>query len=204
MYVPASSRVDDFATLAAFIRQHPFATLVTSDSGVPFASHLPILLRQDSSGDAMLVSHMARANPQWQHFASGLEALAIFHGPHAYVSPAWYTVQPAVPTWNYATVHVYGKPRVITEHERVVQLLADTVTTFESPREQPWSGDIPVDYRDKLIAGIVAFEIPVRRIEGKFKLSQNRSAEDVQGVIEALSESVDADGRAIATMMGRL
>jgi len=201
MYIPSSFRVDDPARLAKFVQRHSFATLVTFHAGAPFASHLPMLFRPAVGPHGTLVSHMARANPQWEDFVSGDEALAIFHGPHSYISPSWYATGPAVPTWNYAAVHAYGVPTVFAEHDRVVALFRETVATYESSFERPWPGDLPDEYRDKLIHGIVAFEIPITRIEGKFKLGQNRSAADVQGAIEGLSRTDDSDSRAVARMM---
>jgi len=201
MYIPPAFRVEDASKLAEFIRQHSFATLITHDGTAPFASHLPMLFHPDAGSHGTLVSHMARANPQWQHFASGAEVLAIFHGPHSYISPSWYQTEPAVPTWNYATVHAYGVPKVLVEHERVVALLRDTVSKYEASFEQPWPGDLPDGFRDKLMHGIVAFEIPVTRIEGKFKLGQNRPATDIRGVFGALSRSSDAESLAVAQMM---
>ncbi|MGO8675928.1 MAG: FMN-binding negative transcriptional regulator [Limisphaerales bacterium] len=201
MYIPPAFRVEDAGKLAAFIRRHSFATLVTHDGGAPVASHLPMLYRPEVGSCGMLVSHMARANPQWRHFAPGREALVVFHGPHSYISPSWYQTVPAVPTWNYAVVHAYGVPAVFSEHERVVSLLRESVSTYETPREQPWPGTLPDDFRDKLIKAIVAFQIPVTRIEGKFKLGQNRPAADIQGVFEALSRSGDAESLAVARMM---
>ena len=201
MYIPSAFRVEDTSKLAAFIQRHSFATLITHDGTAPFASHLPMLFRSDVGSHGALVSHMARANPQWQHFASNCEILAVFHGPHSYISPSWYQTGPAVPTWNYAAVHAYGVPTVVSEHERVVSLLRETVSTYEASFEQPWSGDIPDDFRDKLMQGIVAFEIRVTHIEGKFKFSQNRPAADIQGVFDALSRSADADSLALARMM---
>jgi transcriptional regulator len=201
MYIPPAFRVDDARKLAAFIQRHSFATLISYDGKAPFASHLPMLFRPDVGSHGTLVSHMARANPQWQYFAPGSEVLAIFHGPHSYISPSWYQTEPAVPTWNYASVHAYGVPTVFNEHERVVSLLRETVSAYEASFTQPWPGDLPDNFRDKLMHGIVAFEIPVTRIEGKFKLGQNRSTEDTQGVFEALSRSADADSLAIARMM---
>jgi transcriptional regulator len=201
MYIPSAFHVEDPARLAAFIRNQSFATLVTVDAGTPFASHLPMLFYAQAGPRGTLVSHMARANPQWRHFASGAEVLAIFHGPHGYISPAWYETAPAVPTWNYAAVHAYGVPVLITEQERIVDLLHELVATYESAFERPWSGDLPEEFRDKLIHGIVAFEIPVTRLEGKFKLSQNRPSADVDGVIEALSRSNDPESHALARLM---
>jgi len=201
MYVPPAFRIEDASKLAAFIQRHSFATLITHDGNAPFASHLPILFRPSVGGHGTLVSHMARANPQWSHFASGSEVLAIFHGPHSYISPSWYHTEVAVPTWNYATVHAYGVPTVFSEHERVVSLLRETVSAYEASFKQPWPGDLPGDFRDKLMQNIVAFEIPITRVEGKFKLGQNRPAADIQGVFDALSRSDDADSRALARMM---
>jgi transcriptional regulator len=201
MYIPPAFGVTDTSKLAAFIQRHSFATLISHDGAAPFASHLPMLFHPDAGSHGTLLSHMARANPQWQHFASGSEVLVIFHGPHSYISPSWYQTELAVPTWNYATVHAYGVPTVISEHERVVSLLREMVSAYEAPFEKPWPGKLPEDYRDKQMRGIVAFEIPVNRIEGKFKLGQNRSAEDTQGVFDALSRSDDADSRAVARMM---
>lgn len=201
MYIPSPFRIDDAGKLAAFIQRHSFATLITHDGTAPFASHLPMLFRPDAGSYGSLISHMARANPQWQHFASGKEALVIFQGPHSYISPSWYQTAPAVPTWNYAVVHAYGIPAVFEDHERVVGLLRDTVAVYESTLDKPWSGELPEEYRDKLVRGIVAFEIPLTRIEGKFKLGQNRDAADIQGVFDALSRSDDEDSRAVAQLM---
>jgi transcriptional regulator len=201
MYIPSAFRIEDAAKLAAFIRRHSFATLITHDGTAPFASHLPMLFHPETGARGTLVSHMARANPQWRHFAAGGEALAIFHGPHSYISPSWYQTAPAVPTWNYAAVHACGVPAVISEPERVVSLLQETVSAYEAAFERPWPGDLPADYRDRLMQAIVAFEMPVTRIEGKFKLGQNRSAADTEGVFDALSRSGDAGSLALAQLM---
>lgn len=185
MFIPASFRIDDRDTLLDFIERYGFATLVSTDaSGVPFATHVPLLL--DRSAD-LLLGHVARANPQWELFA-GRESLAIFHGPHAYISPTWYTVAPAVPTWNYAAVHVYGTPRVISA-ERTGDVVDRLVRKYEDHRPNPWTGDIPDDYRRRLLTGIVGFEMPLTRIEGKFKLGQNRSAEDRAATVAGLREA---------------
>ena len=201
MYIPPAFRVEDKARLAAFLHQHSFATLITHDGAAPFASHLPMLFRPDVGPHGTLTAHMARANPQWQHFANGREALAIFHGPHSYISPSWYEATPAVPTWNYAVVHAYGIPTIFDDHERIVSLLREIVFLYESAFEQPWRGELPDEYREKMIRGIVAFNIPLTRIDGKFKLGQNRSAADIQGVFRALSGSDNGDDRALAQLM---
>jgi transcriptional regulator len=200
MYIPGPYQVNESGRLASFLRRHSFATLITHDGMAPFASHLPMLL-QEGGEHGMLLSHMARANPQWKHFASGAEVLVIFHGPHGYVSPSWYETTPAVPTWNYAVVHAYGVPTVFSDHSKVSSLLDETVSFYESALDQPWSGELPAEFRDRLMNAIVAFEIPISRLEGKFKLSQNRPSADAEGVIQALSRSPAADDRALAEFM---
>jgi transcriptional regulator len=201
MYIPSAFQIDDPGKLAAFVRKHSFATLITHDGSAPFASHVPVLFRPEAGEHGTVLGHLARANPQWRHFASGAEALVIFHGPHSYISPSWYETTPAVPTWNYGVVHAYGVPVIFEERERVVELLQETIAIYEAGFEKPWAGDLPEDYMEKMIRGIVAFEIPVRRIEGKFKLGQNRSAEDLRGVYEGLMKGGDAEGFAVAKMM---
>lgn len=201
MYIPPSFRSTDLARLAMFMERYSFATLITHDGAAPFASHLPMRYLSGHGEQGLLVSHMARANPQWQQFTSDQEILAIFQGPHSYVSPAWYQTEPAVPTWNYAAVHAYGIPQILDDHERVISLLNETVAFYESAFDRPWPGNIPDDYRDQLIRSIVAFQIRITRIEGKFKLSQNRSEDDIQGVIDALSGSSDTQRQQLAVMM---
>ncbi len=201
MYIPAAFRVESPDKLAGLIRDHSFATLVTHDGRSCFASHLPMLYDPDAGPHGTLVAHMARANPQWRHFAGQQEALAIFHGPHAYISPSWYRSSPAVPTWNYATVHAYGVPVIIENSERLAALIDETVETYEKSLPEPWDGHLPDEFRTGLMQAIVGFEIPVSRIEGKFKLGQNRSAEDLKGVYDALSGSPDFGDKALAGMM---
>jgi transcriptional regulator len=203
MYIPASFAVDDLAVLRSFVARHSFATLVTAAEAGPFASHLPMLWRPEGGDLGTLVAHVARANPQWRQLESGRETLAIFHGPHAYISPAWYVEHPSVPTWNYAAVHLYGIPRFVQDHRQVVAILNELVTTYEGGRANPWKGELPDEYRDKLIQGIVAFELVVTRIEGKFKLGQNRSLEDQRGVYKALQSSNDPEQQAVAQWMTR-
>ncbi|MBF5046082.1 FMN-binding negative transcriptional regulator [Aggregicoccus sp. 17bor-14] len=201
MYIPAHFRVDDPALLLPLIERYGFATLVTVEEGSPFATHLPLLLRR---GPDRLVGHMARANPQWRGLAQQREVLALFQGPHAYVSPSWYASAPNVPTWNYAVVHAYGEARLIEEPAQVHALLQDTVTQYESGRERPWRLEEAADYAERLVKGIVAFELRLTRLEGKFKLSQNKGAEDRAGVIAALEASEDPLERELARMMRRV
>jgi transcriptional regulator len=144
---------------------------------------------------------MARANPQWRSFPETCEALAIFHGPHAYVSPRYYATAPHVPTWNYATVHAYGTPHVIDEPSEVLRLLRESTAKYESGAASPWSPELAPDQVARLMSGIVAFELRLTRLEGQFKLSQNRSEEDRRGVIQALQDSPSPENRALAALM---
>jgi len=206
MYVPAHFREDDPATLATLMRAHSFAQLVTADAdGAPFATHQPLLYEPDGGTHGRLLGHIARANPQWQHFTLGKPALAIFQGPHAYVSPRWYAVRPAVPTWNYAAVHAYGTPKVIEDATQVRALLERLTRTYESGQPQPWSlAEEPESFLQGMQRGIVAFEIPVDRIEGKWKMSQNRKPMDREGAIDALRAAGGAENLATAEVMERL
>ena len=179
MYVPASFAVSDGKTLESFIKRYDFATLITPSATGLVASHIPIMLRR-SAGNGVLIGHVARGNSQWKHFDGNADALAIFQGPHAYVSPTWYATSPAVPTWNYAVVHVYGKPRAREEGDFTAAALRDLVARYEGSRATPWrTEDLAGDFYEKLAKGIVAFEMPIDRIEGKFKLGQNRSIDGV-------------------------
>jgi transcriptional regulator len=200
LYSPKTFQVNDPATLNAFIRKHSFATIVTHANEVLQATHMPVLLEADRGPHGTLVSHMARANSQWRDFENGKEVLIIFTGPHAYISPAWYITEPAVPTWNYAAVHVYGIPRIIADHDRFVAMLRKLVEFYEAGREGRWHGDMPLEFRDQMMRGIVGIDFEITRIEGKFKLSQNRPV-DAPGVIAALNASEDHQDRETAAMM---
>ncbi len=203
MYSPAHFKVEERGELVSFMRRHSFATVVTHDGTVPHATHMPVLVREEEGQRLTLATHLARANPQWRHFDDRREVLVIFTGPHAYISPAWYATEPAVPTWNYTAVHAYGRPRIVTDHARFAAMLRELVEFYESPREGRWHGAMPDGFRDRLMAGIVGVEIEVTRIEGKFKLSQNRNAEDKAGVIAVLAASGDAMDREVAELMRR-
>ena len=191
MYIPKAFREDDLNTLHKFMREYSFATLITQHEGVPFATHLPLILDAQRGLNGILLAHMARANPQWHDFASEQEVLVIFQGPHAYVSPSWYEVELSVPTWNYAVVHAYGIPRLLEDNEELYKLLKILIETHEAQFESPWPFQLPDDYLQKMMHGIVGFEIEITRLEGKFKMSQNRTESERENVIAALQESSD-------------
>ena len=172
MYLPETFVERDAAVLARVIREESFATLISQHSGAPFASHVPLLLEEgphSAKGELQgrLIGHVARANPQWKS-ADGETVLAIFHGPHAYVSPTCYGPGDAVPTWNYIAVHVSGKLTIIEDRERLREIVARTVEYFEATREPRWSLDqASEEFIEKLLGGIVGFEIEIERVEGK-------------------------------------
>src|SRR5579863_7758569 len=200
MYIPAHFSEDNRATLQAFIREHSFGILVTQVDGAPFATHLPFLFDAGRGSYGTLHAHMARANPQWQSFSREQEALVIFQGPHAYISPSWYDVELSVPTWNYATVHAYGIPRLIEDSEMLYTQLKTLVEINEAQFEQPWTFQLPEDYVHKMMRGIVCFTLEITRLEGKFKMSQNRTADEQSKVIAALEN----DNAGVAEIMIRL
>jgi transcriptional regulator len=207
MYVPAHFRETRTAAMHAFIREHSFATLVSRLDGELFASHLPLLLDTDRGPWGTLLGHMARANRHWNAFvgatATDEASLVMFQGPHAYISPAWYATAPAVPTWNYVAVHAYGEPVVVSDPSRVSDIVEATVRTFESGMRKPWTTDgLSVEYVERMLKGVVAFEIPITRLEGKRKLGQNRSEADMRGAAAGLRQhSRDPGALPLADLM---
>jgi transcriptional regulator len=197
MYLPNSNRIDDEGKIAAFIDQFSFATLISGAD----VSHLPLVLRRNAAGGYTLAGHVARANEHWKRMDGATDALAIFLGPHAYVSPTWYATSPAVPTWNYAVVHAHGKPRVIDDPALTRASLRELVARHE-PAPGGWSVDaLPAKLEERLVAAIVAFEMPVERFEAKFKLGQNRSAADREGTVAALERAGTPEAAALASFM---
>jgi len=197
LYVPPHFKVEDRAELLAFIERYAFGTLVTSSPSGLHVSHIPFAAEKGADGRVRLQGHVARNNEQWKSLEQASHLLAIFQGPHAYISPGWYQQHPSVPTWNYAVVHAHGKARLMDEaelHELVIRLS----NTYEANRPKPWrAADLPSDYVSGMLANIVGFEIEVERLEGKFKLSQNRPAETAR-VIDSLEREGEA---ALAALM---
>lgn len=199
MYVPAAFRNDDPAELRRLMHEHDFATLVTvGPDGAPFATHLPLLVEPDPADESVLFlrSHLARANPQWRHFSTGANALAIFHGPHALVHSNWYESAPNVPTWNYAVVHAYG-PAALIEETEAMRGIAYRLVARHTPDMRP----IPPEYEAKLLAAVVTFEIRVARLEGKYKLNQNKEEADRERVRQKLAVSRSDTARQVAALM---
>jgi transcriptional regulator len=201
MYIPSANRTDDRRRINSFIQSHGFATVITSHAGRLWASHLPVLFEEANEGHRVLRSHMARANEQWSHFESGQEVLCIFHGPHSYISPSSYVMQETVPTWNYAVAHVYGIAKVIDDMTVLRKIVNDTTTKYESHRPVPWKITLPDTAIEAMLKAIVGFTIQITRIEAKFKLGQNRSEADQDGMLRDLQASTDLGSQELANFI---
>jgi transcriptional regulator len=201
VYIPKAFEETRPEALHALIQQNSFGILVSQENGELVASHLPFLFEPERGRHGTLMGHMARANPQWRSFRPGAEALAIFSGPHAYISPSWYEAELSVPTWNYAAVHAYGVPALVEDSTRLYRILDAMVQTYESSLSPPWALQLPDDYMARMMKGIVGFEIEITRIEGKLKLGQNRSLTDQARVVAALMELGDPSGLQLVELM---
>ena len=204
MYIPKAFHIEDRDTLVAFMRAHNFASVVTNGPAGLAATSVPVVIRDD--GEALrIVGHFAKANSQAQDLHDN-DGLILFSGPHAYVSPTWYEARESVPTWNYMAVHVYGRLRAWRVDDAPAdteQMLADLIRQHEPGYHAQWES-LPDRYRDGMRHGIVGFELMATRVEGKFKLSQNRPAADQTAVAAALGASSNADERATGEAMKRL
>jgi transcriptional regulator len=201
VYLPAAFTEARSEVLIEHIARYDFGLLMSHGADGLIASHIPFLVTHD--GDELhLHGHLARPNPQVGHLARGDEVLAIFHGPHAYISPSWYTSGPSVPTWNYADVHAYGIVRLVEDTDWLRRLLRRLSERHEARNPVPWQmQDLPETYLEGMLRGIVGLDIAVTRLEGKYKLSQNRPAADRPRVVAALEARSDADARAVARLM---
>ena len=200
MYTPENFKVSDLQTLHADMERWNFATLITPDveDGL-HVTHLPLLLKRDAGRLGMLAGHVAKANAHWQAFNADRESLAIFHGPHAYISPRWYSTDEAVPTWNYVVVHAFGMPRVLHEAEDMAAHLRQLIHYQEGTGPEAWHPEkLPQETFAALMKAIVCFEMPILRIEGKTKLGQNRSCRDIVGLVEGLQATDRAANHELA------
>jgi len=199
MYIPASFAETDSAKLHEFMRKHSFATLVSRNETGIIANHLPLLFEADTGRMGSLIGHMARANPQWREVRG--EVMALFTGPHAYVSPSWYEEHGTVPTWNYVAVHAYGTFHLVEDRESLLEILHRSVAIYEGPSREPWTIDETAPYVNQMMRGITGFRIEITTLEGKWKLSQNHSEDRRRRVIKALEKQPDEHSQAIAAMM---
>lgn len=203
MYTPRAFALDDLPEIQQLIQHTRLAQLVSVGEHGLQASHLPLLLNPDEGANGTLYGHMAKANPQWRDLQNGAEALVIFAGADAYVSPTFYPAKAehgkVVPTWNYLAVHAYGKAEVFTDAERLLAVVSALTDRHEGGRAQPWAvSDAPADYIDGMLKAIVGFALPIERVIGKRKLSQNRSQADINGVRNGLAASEDLRDQTLA------
>lgn len=198
MYIPKINLATDRDEIVSFMKQFSFATIVTSKDNTPVATHLPFLVSSDEE-NLILTSHFAKANEQWKDLENN-KVLVIFSEPHAYISPKHYDNDLNVPTWNYISIHAYGQGKLITETESVFKVLEKTIDNYEISYKQQWE-QLTTDYKMNLAKGIVAFEIVVKDLQAKKKLSQNRSETEKQKIIETLSKSNHTNEQLIAAYM---
>ncbi len=198
MYIPKNFLTTDRAEIVSFMKQYSFATLVTAKEGYPIATHLPFVI-SEKDDQVILTSHFAKANEQWADIADH-HVLVIFSEPHAYISPKHYDKEMNVPTWNYFSIHAYGRGQLVTETDRVFEVLEATIRNYEIEYKQQWD-QLPEDFKLKMLKGIVAFEIIVTELKAKKKLSQNRSEREQRRIIETLSGSSHTNERDIAAYM---
>src|SRR5579864_287261 len=182
------------------MRANPFAILISPSERGPIATHLPLLVRE-TPDNLLLRGHFAKANHHWSIIEEEQESLVIFHGPHAYISPSLYEIRESVPTWNYATVHVYGKGEIVKDGE-AEQVLADLIAQFDPSYYAQWQS-FSEEYRDKMLRRIVAFEFEATRVEAKFKLGQNRTKAEQDNLIQALEQNSDSAVTGVAALMRR-
>jgi transcriptional regulator len=206
MYIPPAFEETSVAVMHELMRAHPFAAIVMAGSDGLVATHIPLVLHAEAGEYGTLRGHIARANPQWADSSAGADALVIFSGPHHYVSPSWYPTKRqdarVVPTWNYTVVHAYGPLVAHPEPAWLLEHLHSLVTQQESRFDLRWElVDAPADYIERQMRAIVGIEIPIRRLEGKWKLSQNRSESDREGVLQGLDEVSSGDALALRGLM---
>jgi transcriptional regulator len=200
MYVPAHFAETDGTKLHDFIEQNSFGLLVSQVDGLPFATHLPFLLDRTTGAHGSLIGHLARANPHGRQL-DGQTALAVFAGPHAYISPTWYEAQNVVPTWNYVAVHAYGQVRVLEEKEALLEIVQQSVALYEANMPAPWTLEPSSVFVERMLGQIIAFRIEIERLEGKWKLNQNHPVERREKVIRALRDQGGADASAVAELI---
>ena len=200
MYTPKLYREDDRTRILEFLQQNDFATVLAHDGERPVASHLLVDVIKTSEG-WFINSHMSRANPLWKMFDGNPEILVIFQGPHTYISPTWYN-HINVPTWNYQAVHLYGRPRLVTDREETYQLLKRLTDRYEKSDRYRME-TLPPDFVEKEMKGVMAFQVEVTQIQANYKLSQNRDDEDYWNIVANLDKREDELSHGVAEAMRR-
>lgn len=197
MYIPKPFKIEDEALIYDFIEKYGFATLFSQHKGEPYATHLPLLL---DKSEHLLYGHFARPNAQWKD-AEGQQVLAVFQGPHCYISPSWYETSKAVPTWNYVSIHVYGKMEIVEDRNAIIDSLNDLVNKYEIS-DSPYNlNHVEPSFIEGMTKGIVAFRIKITNTEAKAKLSQNHPVERQELIIKHLEETSQEDNMQVAALM---
>ncbi|MGJ7922571.1 FMN-binding negative transcriptional regulator [Neobacillus sp. LXY-4] len=197
MYIPSHFKIIEETVAYDIMKQHSFATLFSQHNGMPFATHLPLVLNKENT---YLYGHFARSNPQWKDIKNQT-VLAIFHGPHCYISPSWYETNKAVPTWNYVTVHVYGEVELLEDENELMGSLHDMVMKYETADSPYRLEDVDAEFLAGLNKGVQGFKIKISKIEGKAKLSQNHSIQRQELVINQLEQIAKTDEQQISALM---
>jgi transcriptional regulator len=202
MFLPDQFRVEDAPEMHALMRARPFAALVSMTPSGLYGTHLPTVLKDEGSFGT-IECHLSRANPHWKDLAQGGEALMIFQGPEGYITPNWYATKQqtgkAVPTWNYAVVHAYGRPEVVNDKDWLLRHVTELSDQQERGDAHPWKvSDAPGAYIDVMLRGIVGFRFAIARLEGKWKMSQNREPQDRERVVAGLRARAAGDDLEIA------
>lgn len=206
MYIPEHFEERDVAVLHALMRSHPLGTWVSEVDGQLVVNHIPFVVDSTRGPLGTLLGHVARANTIWKTVPGQAASVVVFQGPQAYITPSWYPAKhehgKVVPTWNYAVVHAHGQPRVIDDPDWLRQHVVELTGAHESARTAPWQvSDAPASYIDTMLRAIVGIEIPIARLLGKWKASQNRPASDRRGVVAGLSETGDSESQHMARLV---
>ena len=185
MYLPKHYEVTDQSKIFEFIKANSFGILFSHTGSEPMASHLPLILDEKGGEQGLILGHMARANRQWR-YADGQQVLVVFHGPHTYVSPTWYQEEDTVPTWNYVAVHATGVFKAVEDRPGLIESVARLTDQHEASQRQPWQPDFSTAYSDQMLKRIVAFQIEITSLQGKWKLNQNHPEHRRRRVAEQL------------------
>ncbi|RBO99997.1 FMN-binding negative transcriptional regulator [Rossellomorea aquimaris] len=197
MYIPKDFKITEESVAYGIMKEHSFATLFSQHDGMPVATHLPLLLNKENT---YLYGHFARPNPQWKEIENQT-VLAVFHGPHCYISPSWYETSKAVPTWNYVTVHVYGEVELLKDESELMDSFQDLVMKYEAPDSSYTLQEAGAEYLSGMSKGVQGFKMKIKKIEGKAKVSQNHSVERQERVIHQLEQIPHTDEQQIAEWM---
>lgn len=202
MYLPKHFSLAEQAQIKDLINQNSFATVLSFPLDQPvFINHLPLIM--NAKEENILIGHMAKMNPQWKHYKENPQATVIIHGAHTYITPTWYKSGRDVPTWNYAVAHLHGKMELLEDFENQVEVLTHLTDFFEKPNPQPWKFELPEDLKNEklLMSAIISFKFHIEKVEAKFKMSQNRSELDRQGVIDGLQQRTDEMSHQVRNIM---